>query len=95
MNNQHCKLDLRTLSAQFWQDGYIVIENFFDTKLMKQCQEAIIGHFGLTPEFLHDEKFLEASKTEVIPWFPQHEGVELFDRVEQLDALQDLSLIHI
>ncbi len=91
MHKQQREFDLDALSAQFWQNGYIVIENFFESDLMKQCQETIMGHFGLTPEFLHDENFIEASKTEVIPWFPQREGVALFDRVEQLEALRSLT----
>jgi hypothetical protein len=73
---------IKALSEQFWEDGYLVIEDFFSQEVMTQCQETIMEHYGLTPEFTHDENFIKAAKTEVIPWFPQREGVALFDSLE-------------
>lgn len=85
------KLDFQALANQFWQYGYIVLDNFFSPTLMDQCQTTIMEHFGLAPEFLHDENFIKASKTEVIPWFPQREGSCIFDDVETVSAFQQLT----
>ncbi|GLS24435.1 phytanoyl-CoA dioxygenase family protein [Marinibactrum halimedae] len=84
-------LNIEALSKQFWEDGFLVLENFFDDSLMDQYHSLILEHFGNTPEFLHNEEFLNKSDTEVIPWFPQREGVEAFDTVEKHPMLQALT----
>lgn len=91
MNHHTPTFDTRDLAEQFWRNGYIVLEDFFDPSLMSRCQTRIMDHFGLAPQFLHDENFIKASKTEVIPWFPQREGVELFDDIEQLERFRALT----
>ena len=35
------------------------------------------------PDFVHNNEFLEKSKTDVIPWFPQREGCTDFDIAEK------------
>ncbi|WP_394494799.1 phytanoyl-CoA dioxygenase family protein [Shewanella sp. ENK2] len=76
-------MNYEQLATQFHQNGYLVIENFFDTQLMNSLNKDICQHFGTTPEFLHNDEFLSKAATEVIPWFPQREGHEQFDRVDQ------------
>lgn len=82
---------LNALAEQFWQQGYLVLEDFFDQSLMDRCQTTIMSHFGETPDFTHDPAFIEKSQVEVVPWFPQREGEALFDDIENNDALRALS----
>lgn len=76
-------LDYEALAHQFWQQGYLLIENFFDPSLMDEYNQAILDHYGVDPAFFHNDEFLQKASTEVIPWFPQAEGCTLFDQVEQ------------
>lgn len=84
-------MSLETLAANFWRDGYLVLEDVFDCALMDEYQRLIIEHFGATPEFLHNQEFLEKAATDVIPWFPQQDGLDVFDRVEKNQYLGDLT----
>lgn len=79
------------LQGVFERDGYLVVEDFFDTELMLDLDQLIHGHFGDTPDFLHSDEFLDKAKTDVIPWFPQREGAEAFDEVERDSRLIELS----
>lgn len=79
------------LTKNFERDGYVVLEGFFADELMGDLDQRIRNHFGDDPEFLHDDEFLNQSKTEVIPWFPQNEGVKAFDRIDEDQRLQQLS----
>lgn len=76
------QITLAQLADQFWEQGYIVLENFFDPALMDESQKRIMDHYGESPEFLHDDNFINKSQTEVIPWFPQREGHDFFDQIE-------------
>ncbi|MFT5084225.1 MAG: ectoine hydroxylase [Lentisphaeria bacterium] len=84
-------MNAHQLASEFWQNGYLAIDNFFDSELMDKYQQHIIGHFGDNPDFLHNEEFLKKSKTDVIPWFPQKNGLHDFDTVEQDKRLQALT----
>lgn len=84
MNNQQ-------LAKEFWENGYLVIDNFFDMNLMDNYQEQIIQHFNDQPDYLHNEEFLQQSSTDVIPWFPQREGVKDFDIIAQDEKLTALT----
>lgn len=84
-------MNLETLTVDFWRDGYLVLEDFFDHELMDEYQRLILEHFGDTPEFLHNEEFLEKAATDVIPWFPQQDGFAIFDQVEKHRYLVDLT----
>lgn len=79
------------LLSSFESDGYLVIEGFFDTELMNGLDRLIRSHFGDNPDFLHDEEFLDTAQTDVIPWFPQNEGVKAFDAIDADLRLNDLS----
>ena len=63
----------------------------FDPALMDRYQALIMDHFGETPEFFHNEEFLSKAATEVIPWFPQQEGLDVFDIVERDERLRALT----
>lgn len=85
-------MNYRSLAKQFWRDGYLVIDDFFDADLMGKLDQTIVDYFGEDPDFWHTEEFLSKSKTEVIPWFPQNDGPSKFDAVDQLEALETLTL---
>jgi hypothetical protein len=55
----------------------------FDPALMDRYQALILDHFGESPAFFHNEEFLSKAATEVIPWFPQREGCDVFGIVER------------
>jgi ectoine hydroxylase len=65
-------MSLKDHSRNFWRDGYLVIDDFFDAGLMDRLDREIEQHFGDNPEFRHEDEFLTRAKTEVIPWFPQN-----------------------
>ena len=79
------------LAQQFWREGYVVIEKCFEPAAMNQLNEAIRAHFGERPEFFHERDFLDRSRTEVIPWFPQREGPSAFDGIEADPFLRELT----
>ena len=79
------------LAARFREEGYLVIESFFDSALMDALDRIIRNHYGESPEFWHDDEFLEKSQTEVVPWFPQNEGVDAFDAIDDDPAFQALT----
>jgi Phytanoyl-CoA dioxygenase (PhyH) len=82
---------IESLAKIFWEQGYLVVEDFFDENLMDKYQEHILGHFGAAPEFLHNDEFLAKSNTDVIPWFPQQEGVVDFCIAEKDERFIDLT----
>ena len=84
-------MNIERLAKQFWEQGYISIDGFFEDSLMNSYQTQIIEHFGDDPEFLHNEEFLKKSNTDVIPWFPQMEGKTQFDVVEHDQRLNALT----
>lgn len=75
----------KALANQFWQQGYLVLDSFFEDRLMDTYQSQIVEHFGHDPQYCHNEEFLKKSDTDVIPWFPQMEGKDDFNKVE-MDA---------
>lgn len=77
--------------ARFERDGYVMIENFFDPETMDALDGVIRAHFGDNPDFAHTQEFLDSSQTDVIPWFPQNEGVKVFDAIDEDPRLQALT----
>lgn len=84
-------LDYTALAKQFWQNGYLVIESFFSEALMDEYDKLILEHFGFTPDFWHTDEFLNTTGVEVVPWFPQREGVKAFDQVSDDERLNKLT----
>lgn len=72
-------MNLEQMKTQFWEHGYLALENFFDDTLMDGMDSAIREWFGDDPKFWHEEEFLKKSQTEVIPWFPQNPELNEFD----------------
>ena len=79
------------LAKRFDRDGYLVVEGFFEERLMNSLDERARRHFGTDPDYCHDEEFLAQSKADVIPWFPQNEGIAAFDAVDADQRLKSLT----
>ena len=76
-----------SIADEFWRNGYVVISDFFEPALMDELHELILARFrGPTTTCLTDE-FATLAKTEIIPWFPQREGVSRFDVIDDNPAL--------
>lgn len=75
-------MQIDALARQFWENGYLHLEGFCDPDLMDQLDSRIHTHFGVSPDWQHTEEFLEKSKVEVVPWFPQREGDHAFDPIQ-------------
>ena len=84
-------MDLTPYREAFWEDGYLVIEDFFDPALMGHLDQVIMDHYGSDPDFWHNNEFLTRSKTEVIPWFPQDEGVADFDQIDAYPHFNEIT----
>jgi ectoine hydroxylase len=84
-------MNITKISKDFWQQGYVELVDFFDQGLMDKMQNIIVQHYGSAPEFSHSPEFIDKSATEVIPWFPQQEGVKSFDEIEQDQSLIEIS----
>ena len=87
-------MNASSLAKSFWEQGYLLVENFFDTKLMDRLDRTILSHYGDTPEFAHNEEFLTKAVTEVIPWFPERDGgqgAERFREIEDDPRLAELT----
>jgi ectoine hydroxylase len=76
-------MDFTKLAAEFWSNGFIVIEDFFDPALMDELHELIMTHFrGKFDSCLNDD-FSTRAATQVTPWFPQREGINRFDVIDR------------
>jgi ectoine hydroxylase-related dioxygenase (phytanoyl-CoA dioxygenase family) len=92
-------MNLEKLGKEFWQNGYLVLHDFFEAGLMEDMDRVIRRHFRENPEFRHEEEFLSRSRTEVIPWFPQNPDLPEysadmampFDRLEAGSRLRQLT----
>lgn len=78
-------------SRDFWEQGYVVIENFFDDELMDQLNQLILNHFGNQAKWEHSDDFIKKSATEVIPWFPLQEGNANFQPIEESEQLKNIT----
>lgn len=79
-----------TLARRFWRDGFVLLDEHFPDERMRRLDDLIVRHFGADPAFAHTEEFLADSGADVIPWFPQRDGVDDFDALatdQWLDAL--------
>ena len=84
-------MDYQALAEKFWEEGYLVLDNFFDVELMDKLNGVILVHFGESPEYWHNDEFLSKSKVEVVPWFPQREGIMDFNVIDDNPDLQRLT----
>lgn len=76
-------MNVTTYAKDFWEHGYLLIEDFFDPNMMDTVNAIILEHYGLQPEWEHSDEFIRLSATEVVPWFPFREGNNVFDIIEK------------
>ena len=74
-------MEFEKLAEQFWEQGFIVVESFFESDEMDRLCNLIFKGLGESPSFMYDAEFLQKSKADVIPWFPQREGAFDFDAI--------------
>lgn len=84
-------MDIKALSEQFWEEGYLHIPHFFDSEEMDTINRICLEHFGLDPTWEHTNEFIEKSNCEIVPWFPLREGVEAFRSIEENPLLNELT----
>ena len=84
-------MDYKKLAEEFWENGYLVIDNFFDQNLMDTLNKIILEHYGMMPGWEHSDEFIKKSATEVVPWFPFREGNNVFDVIEKDARLLQLT----
>jgi len=63
-------MEFEKLAEHFWEQGFVVVESFFQPDEMDRLCNLIFKELGESPSFMHDAEFLEKSKADVIPWFP-------------------------
>ena len=76
-------MDLEKIRKEFWENGYVIFENFFDADLMDEYNQKILDHFQSNPDSELNDEFESVSKVQVIPWFPYREDKPYFDEVDQ------------
>lgn len=76
-------MELKKIKDRFWNEGYVILENFFDDELMDFYNDKIKEYYGVDPAWEHDEEFIKKSSAEVIPWFPYLEGEGGFDEIDK------------
>ncbi len=88
-------MDEDVIVEEFWKNGFIIFENFFNSTLMDEYNNKILDHYGVNPDWEHTDEFITKSAVEVIPWFPYREGKRYFDRInddKHFNAITDLIL---
>lgn len=87
--------DLPQLRRDFDEHGYVFLPGFFDAALMDRVDRACLAHFGVAPDWAHDDAFITLSKAEIVPWFPQRDGdaatTALFDAVDAYPHFAELT----
>lgn len=84
-------MDYKQYARQFWEEGYVVIEQFFSDELMDHLNNIILQHYGRNPDWEHNDEFISKSATEVVPWFPFREGDDHFLPIEEDIRLNSLT----
>lgn len=84
-------MNYKQIAGEFWTNGYFVIEDFFAPALMDELHELILAQFGGKYDSCLNDEFATLAKTEIIPWFPQREGVSRFDVIDDDPRLSALT----
>ncbi|MCK8521745.1 phytanoyl-CoA dioxygenase family protein [Aquimarina sp. D1M17] len=76
-------MDYEKIAKDFWENGFVIFENFFENTMMDEYNEKILEHYGVNPNWEHTKEFISKSSVEVIPWFPYREGKNYFDGIDK------------
>ena len=82
---------IKELVDQFWDQGFVILDEYFDDHLMDQYNQIILDHYGLSPDWEHTGEFVSRSATEVVPWFPYREGNTSFNTINDDVFLNQLT----
>ena len=82
---------IKKIASKFWEDGYVILESFFDSELMDNYNSKILDHYGVNPNWEHNNEFISKSAVEVIPWFPYREGKPYFDEIDKHKVFNDIT----
>lgn len=86
-------IDESGLRARFERDGFVLLPGCFPEADMERLSGVIAAHYGSAPPLSHTDEFLDLSKTQVIPWFPQHEGCTAFDAIAREPRLRQATSV--
>ena len=56
-------LNIDKKAQEFWHNGYLSIDDFFDAQLMDKYQQRILMHFGDEPGFLSQQRISSKNQT--------------------------------
>lgn len=84
-------MDVDGLAEVFWEQGYLLVPGFGRSNVMNRLDTLIHDHFGERPDFEHTAEFVEKSKADVVPWFPQRDGETGFDPIADDPGLHALT----
>ena len=84
-------MNIKQYANEFWEQGFLVLENFFDDNTMNTLNTIILEHYGMNPHWEHNDEFIQKSATEVVPWFPFREGNNIFEIIEKDQRLLTLT----
>lgn len=84
-------VDFNKLKTEFWENGYLILDEFFPADLMDEYQQIILDHFLTKTDWEHNTDFITKSENEVIPWFPYNEGQPYFDGIDKNNAFNTLT----
>lgn len=84
-------MNYQNLAREFWAQGYLVIDGFFDPALMDELDAITVSHFRDNRSNVLSEEFTGKAKTEIVPWLPQDEGPSRFDVIDDDQRLADLT----
>ena len=84
-------MNFQDYARKFWEDGFLVIEDFYSATEMDRLNGLILDHYGMQPDWEHSDEFIEKSATEVVPWFPFREGDNNFLEVRDDERLRNLT----
>jgi len=82
---------MSNIKKVFWDQGFLILENFFDSDLMDSYNNKIKKHYGSDPVWQHDAEFISKSSAEVIPWFPYQDGTGGFDLVNEDENFNEIT----
>lgn len=86
VKNYNYSMNYKNIHDRFWDQGFVILEGFFEDEMMDNYNRKILQHFEVNRQWAHDEEFIAKSSAELIPWFPDNDGDGGFDGIDQPPA---------